>query len=209
MARHADHQQRRAQFADAAISVAATSGLDGVTVARVAGEAGVSVGLVQHYFPTKRELMVQAYTRVLDRALGRVAALVERQERTAAPIRAMMIDGLSELLPLDRQRRVEVSLRAQFHGRAIVDPQLAEAASRTQQAVRHQVAQAVRNGRLCGETAADADPDRAAWSLWCLTDGLADAMLAEPGLPARAVLDEAVVRVFPNPCARNLMEPRS
>ena len=58
MPRHADHDARRRQLADAALHVALDQGLDRVSVPRIAAQAGVSVGLVQHYFPAKAALVV-------------------------------------------------------------------------------------------------------------------------------------------------------
>lgn len=202
MPRQSDHVERRAQLAAAALTVAGEGGLDAVTVARVAATAGVSVGLVQHYFPSKQDLMVQAYSEGLDRVVRRVGEVVATKERQNAAIRDMVIAGLSELLPLDDGRRTESRVRAQFHGRAAVEPLLAAEADRTEREVRRQVAQAIDNGRECGETADGADAEQASWSLWCLADGLAATMLIKPDVPAEAVLVEAVTRVFPNPCQK-------
>lgn len=202
MTRHAAPEERRLQLAEAALAVAAEVGLDAVTVARVAAQAGVSVGLVQHHFPTKQELMVQVYGRALERVLSRVAEVVAGRESAGSSIRDTMVAGLAELLPTDADRRAEAAVRAQFHGRAVTDQALAEQAAGTREAVLAQVAQAVTNGRECGETAAGADPIRAAWGLWALTDGLAATMLATPDVPAVEVLTDTVTRVFPHPCTR-------
>lgn len=202
MTRHVAPSERRLQLAEAALAVAAEGGLEAVTVARVAAEAGVSVGLVQHHFPTKHELMVQAHARALERVLGRVAEVVAAREAAGSSIRDTMVAGLVELLPTDDTRQAEARVRAQFQGRAVTDPALAAPAAGTRDAVLTQVAQAVVNGRECGETAAGADPTQAAWALWALTDGLASTMLATSDVPALEVLTTAVTEVFPHPCWR-------
>lgn len=203
MPRLTDHTQRRRQLADAALAAAGDGGLDAVTIARVARLAGVSVGHVQHYFSTKEELMVQAYTTTLDRLLDRVASGVERREQAGGSIRDMMIAGLTELLPTDDERRVEAMVRAQFHGRAAADPRLAAVGQRTGEEVRAQVSRAVVNGRICEETAADADPSMVAWRVWALAEGLATSMLHRADVPAGALLRDTVTAVFPHPCRRH------
>ena len=57
MPRRVDHQLRRKQLADAVMRLAATEGLEEVSLRHVAAEAGVSTGMVQHYFRTKDEMM--------------------------------------------------------------------------------------------------------------------------------------------------------
>lgn len=48
---------------DAAIRTLARDGLDGLSVRKVAAEAGLSVGAVQHHYPTKNALLVAAAER--------------------------------------------------------------------------------------------------------------------------------------------------
>ncbi|MGH3910171.1 MAG: TetR/AcrR family transcriptional regulator, partial [Pseudonocardiaceae bacterium] len=60
MPKRVDHRARRTQIADALMRVAATKGLQAVSLRHVAHEAGVSAGMVQHYFRTKDEMMTFA-----------------------------------------------------------------------------------------------------------------------------------------------------
>jgi AcrR family transcriptional regulator len=52
--------QRRRQITRAVIQCVAEDGIDGATVRRVAGRAGVSTGMVSYYFPTKKALIAEA-----------------------------------------------------------------------------------------------------------------------------------------------------
>jgi AcrR family transcriptional regulator len=63
--RRATEQERRDQILAAAISVASTEGLEGLTVRRVADAAGLSHGLVHFHFQTKHELTAALLGRVL------------------------------------------------------------------------------------------------------------------------------------------------
>ena len=66
MPRQVDHQQRRTEIAYAVWAVIAEDGLDAVSLRRVAAEAGISLGRVQHYFDSKEELLRHSCRTVID-----------------------------------------------------------------------------------------------------------------------------------------------
>lgn len=53
-----DHDAQRVKFAEAAMSLIAKHGLEGVTMRAVAAEAGLSYGSLFHYFSSKDELLI-------------------------------------------------------------------------------------------------------------------------------------------------------
>jgi len=53
-----DHDAQRVKFAEAAMSLIARHGLEGVTMRAVATEAGLSYGSLFHYFSSKDELLM-------------------------------------------------------------------------------------------------------------------------------------------------------
>jgi len=55
-----DHDVQRVKFAEAAMSLIAQHGLEGVTMRAVAAEAGLSYGSLFHYFRSKDELLMHA-----------------------------------------------------------------------------------------------------------------------------------------------------
>jgi len=55
-----DHDAQRVKFAEAAMSLIAKHGLEGVTMRAVAAEAGLSYGSLFHYFNSKDELLMHA-----------------------------------------------------------------------------------------------------------------------------------------------------
>jgi DNA-binding transcriptional regulator YbjK len=55
-----DHDLQRVKFAEAAMSLIARDGLEGVTMRAVAAEAGLSYGSLFHYFNSKDELLMHA-----------------------------------------------------------------------------------------------------------------------------------------------------
>jgi AcrR family transcriptional regulator len=178
--RTADHDQRRRQIASAVHTLIAGAGLDGATVAAVAREAGFSVGLVQHYFPSKDELLLFTYRQMMADISARLAARVAEGETREQPISAIVFDGVLELLPLDEDRRGEYRVTRVFRGRSLDNPALDAVASATAADLRAQLATAVRNGKKCGEVEPDVDADLAATRLAALADGLADQLYDNP-----------------------------
>lgn len=67
----APERERRQQILAAAMEVAATERLDGLTVRKVADRAGLSPGLVHFHFGTKEQLLLALLDRVLEEITGR------------------------------------------------------------------------------------------------------------------------------------------
>ena len=81
-------EQRREQLLDAALDAAAGRDLATVSVQELAAAAGVSEGLLYHYFPTKQALAVAAVRRAADAFLTDVRAAATVAEPLAAQLKA-------------------------------------------------------------------------------------------------------------------------
>jgi TetR/AcrR family transcriptional regulator, transcriptional repressor of bet genes len=104
--RTADHDLRRGQVSEALLRVIARAGFAEASMAAVASEAGVSVGLIQRYFSTKDELLEFAFGYLTDRTFQRLdAARQERREDEA--IADTVYRMLETMLPLDEERFAE------------------------------------------------------------------------------------------------------
>lgn len=206
MARTADHDARRAQICAGVRAVALADGLSAVTVSRTAAAAGVSVGLVQHYFPAKEDLLVAVYERLLGDVERRVDKGRIRAERRHARIEQILRLSLEQMLPLDRARRQEVYLELAFAGMALEDSRLRDALLRSERHLRDRVRQAVINGTECGEVDREVDADALALGFLSTVRGLARTVYAEDDPRARAlarrVLAADCAAVFTGPCAR-------
>jgi AcrR family transcriptional regulator len=202
MATEEYHEQRRAQIADAVERLVAAKGLDGATVARTAAEAGVSVGLVQHYFASKDDMLRYAYTRVTERAMGRAERRAREIDEHRGTIRQAVREGLRERLPLDEARRADWRVSFAFAARAVDRPDLAAVRNETEAAIRARLAEVIGNGMECGEVPADADVAADAAWLMATVDGLGlHAYLeAAPEHLVLAVLDRHLDTVFPGKC---------
>lgn len=105
MPKKVDHEERRAIIAQALRRVAAREGLNGVSLRHVADEAGVSTGLVQHYFRTKDEMMQFVLEGLRANAGARLRAVSAQLGST--PPAAAVREVLHEMLPLDDERDLE------------------------------------------------------------------------------------------------------
>ncbi|GIG63796.1 TetR/AcrR family transcriptional regulator [Phytomonospora endophytica] len=196
-----DHAARRAEIAAAVQRLIDHEGLDGVTVAKAAATAGISVGQVQHYFASKDALLEATYRQVVERMGARVQAAVRESVTERLPIRAVVTRALREYLPLDAASASDHRVSLAFLGRTTANPDLAGLHTETLAATRGQLALAVHNGKECGEVPGDTDAKAAAARLFALTDGFALHLGA--GLdPEETVetLREEVAAVFPGRC---------
>lgn len=80
--RKSSEEKRRRQFIEAAISTIGARGLAGASLAEIAGRAGLSSGLVAHYFDDRAGLL-EATLRYLGSALR--ADMVARLSRATGP----------------------------------------------------------------------------------------------------------------------------
>lgn len=121
--------ERREQILTAAFDVAATEGLEGMTIMQVARVAGLSPGLVMFHFKSKRALVLAVLDHLIDtttilRVPPEVAAILEPAERWVALMRHEMKRYASEPLHVRltfdfwaagiRDREVGDRLRTEF-----------------------------------------------------------------------------------------------
>ncbi|TCK25315.1 TetR/AcrR family transcriptional regulator [Pseudonocardia endophytica] len=102
MPRQVDHAQRRREIADALWRVVADQGVDAVSLRRVAGEAGVSMGLVQHYFHTRDEMLLFAFEIVGERVAEECGRLLSEMDDPGPRDRVRVL--LTQWLPIDERR---------------------------------------------------------------------------------------------------------
>jgi AcrR family transcriptional regulator len=204
MPKKVDHLARRTQIADALMRLAATQGLEAVSLRHVATEAGVSTGMVQHYFRTKDEMMTFALDVVSDRVQQRLAA--DRLGEDPPPksvVRALLI----QLLPLDEPRRLEGHLTLAFLAYAAVKPDIAATLREGTAQMRAFIADQIRAARAGSDadtdparagSGANIDPAHAATALLALVEGLGLHVLGQHYSPevALAAFDAQLDAVF-------------
>jgi AcrR family transcriptional regulator len=120
MTRRSSAIDREAALTDALLQIVAERGLDQVSVREVAAGANVSIGTVQHYFPTKDRMLAVAYAEVIARIRFRLENV-----QPGSDVRANLSAVLAELLPLDARRITESRIHLAFAARAATAPELA------------------------------------------------------------------------------------
>jgi AcrR family transcriptional regulator len=163
-----DHQQRRAELAEAVWTVIRRDGLPRASVRNVAREAGLSMGSLRHYFATQSELLCFAMELVGDRARARIQAL-----EPAADPRRQAEQLLHQLVPLDDERRAEAEVWLAFTGHALVDTQQRAIYQQIHDQLYGACASAVTLLADAGLTAKGLDIPLEASRLHALLDGLA------------------------------------
>jgi AcrR family transcriptional regulator len=196
MPRPADHDQRRAQIARAFQRLLAAEGFAAVSFARVAAEAGVSIGLIQHYFIGKDVLLRFAYDDAVARLSERVRARVREDRAAGLPVAEVLLNSLVELLPLDQERDVEYRVRQGLQAQALHNAGLADVARQAGVGLLGYVTSAVEDGRARGEVAPGVDAALAARMILATVQGLADQVVLSGEFPARDVLRQAITAVF-------------
>jgi TetR/AcrR family transcriptional regulator, transcriptional repressor of bet genes len=116
-----DHDVRRDRLSAVLLEVVAEGGLEAASIRAIAARAGVAIGTVQHYFPTKDDMLRHAYRRVGE-DLG---ARAEERANAAPTPKAALREVLLELLPIDARREAAVRISIAFAARALHAPALA------------------------------------------------------------------------------------
>ena len=168
------------RLAAALLEVAARNGLDAASVREVANEAGVSIGAVQHHFPTKDEMLAYSFRALSDRVLTRLTNV----DPDIDPARTLF-SALSQLLPLDEERSSEVHVMSAFTVRAITSPSLSAIRTATSFTIRTGIARVLIR-------AGTPDPETRAALLLSAVNGLALDAAAGPDLYPREYLTHAL-----------------
>ncbi|MDG4790086.1 TetR/AcrR family transcriptional regulator [Micromonospora sp. WMMD1102] len=198
MPKMVDHHERRRLIADALLRVAVRHGFEGVSLRHVATEAGVTSGMVQHYFRTKDEMMQFALGVVRERNEARITEAVSRLGPDPAP-RDFLRAVLAGLLPLDDASRADGLVALAFLAYAALRPEAGASLRRdTSQLVAH-LADQIRRVRTTDGARADIDPDAAAAGLLAVTEGLGTYLLTAQTTPENALraLDAHLTLVLP------------
>src|SRR5262245_30974992 len=109
-----DHDERRRQLAEALWRVLATHGMEAVSLRHVAAEAGVSMGMVQHYFADKDAMVLFALKTMTDQYGQRLGQLPDDPIQR---VRAVLVAGL----PLTDEQRLEARVAVTFLAHAPVN----------------------------------------------------------------------------------------
>ncbi|MFD6140770.1 TetR/AcrR family transcriptional regulator [Promicromonospora sp. NPDC060271] len=193
MPKRVDPEERRAQIAAALLRVAARQGLEAVSLRHVATEAGVTTGMVQHYFPSKEAMMDFALATVGERYGRRMAANAAALEAEPSPADVVRVT-LTSMIPVDADEREDARVALAFQSYAAARPAAAAGLGGTNARFRDHLATQIESCRR----SADIDPSVAATALLATAEGLALQVLSSTLSPTEAVeaLDQQLALVI-------------
>jgi AcrR family transcriptional regulator len=177
MPKLADHEQRRRQIAEALLRVAAARGLHQVGLREVAAEAGTSVRLIQYYFGTKEQLLLDATQYLAAQWAERARARIAAVGPDAGP-RAIIEAILAEALPDDEDSRVFNVIWTSYLAMSLTDPALDMGPlARDSDVIIDVVAAQLRAAQHDGQMPPGLDAGLEATSLVALSAGLGNSVL--------------------------------
>jgi AcrR family transcriptional regulator len=179
-----DHDARREELVEATWRVIARAGIAGATMREIAREAGVSTGILAHYFGDKEDLLAFAlrlmHRRVYERIHARTQALVG-----LAAVRVIML----EALPLDQERVLEAQIEMNFLSLALGNEPLRELSNREFERFWDELHHRVSEAQKLGEISTSLDAGWICHQLIILVEGISlEAVL----YPARVRPDQQI-----------------
>ena len=171
MPKRVDHAERKRQIADAVVRITVKGGLSSATFREVAAEAGVSVRLVQYYFGTKDQLLLQTQRRVAERSVARIRRLMADSDGTPRDvIRTIM----RSFVPVDDESREAMLMYVALFTASLLDPLLKrKEAAEVPMSMRHVFKEQLARGKV----RAGVDIDQEALLLLVTVTGLSQGVL--------------------------------
>lgn len=183
-----DHDERRREVVTAATRVIVRDGIDAATTRAIAAEAGLSNGVLSHYFADKDAILLsalrQSHTRIRERLLDKISGVTG-----LAALRAVLLDNL----PLDDERGIETRLEVSFWSRSLASPGLARVQRAEADDLRSAVRALLSRAVEAGEVRADVDLDDTTEHLLALVDGLSLHLLLYPERLAASDVERLMV----------------
>ncbi len=158
--------ERRDELARTAMKVISVQGVSGATLRDIADEAGVSVGVLQHSFRTRRSLLLAAFEMAVDRVEHLVDYFVEP---TVDGLKAIAINTL----PLNRASTIEWKVLVAFRAEALADVRLSREQRRRWQKFRKMFEDGIQHCIDAGDIPSHLDAKQASFRVVSAIDGVA------------------------------------
>ena len=162
-----NHEARREELVEAAWRVIARAGMVGATMREIAREAGVSTGILAHYFRDKEDFLGFAlrlsHRRIYERFYARTQGLLG-----LAALRVIML----EALPLDQERLLEAQIEMNFLSLALGNESLRELQNREFERFWDELHHRVSEAQTLGEISTTVDADWITHQLIILVEGI-------------------------------------
>ncbi|MCE6995510.1 TetR/AcrR family transcriptional regulator [Saccharothrix sp. S26] len=172
MPKRVDHDQRRRELAEALVRCARTRPLHAIGYREVAAEAGVSLNLVQYYFPTKEKLLHGGLVHLRAVMARRLRDRLAETTGDDDPVQRIRLI-LRELLPHDPVSADLYRVHAAYAALALTDPALAaEPHTAGPDQIYPELTDLVTAAQKAGRLSAHVDPHLAAVALLGAATGL-------------------------------------
>jgi TetR/AcrR family transcriptional repressor of bet genes len=193
---------RREQICRAAAAVIAREGFAGTTMRMVAEEAGVSTGMLNHYFANRQDLLTHALLFVSERTQDRYKEAIEDMPAGVERLGALLDSALSE----DERARETWHVWINAYGEAVRLPGLRHTMEGRLQSWYEIIDLALE------DVAPPAEEGAIPWSwrLDAMLNGLAiQALTSEATLDPQQIRDEIINTLFPGQLAKGRSSVRS
>lgn len=162
-------EKRRADLVRAAIRCLSEGGMSAFKMERIAAEAGVSLGLLPHYFTSKDALLTEVYRAALyDDVMGKIAELDDRQAAGAPAERLCRI--VDAIIDPEYLKPTNLTVWLALWGEIVVNPALRRAHRTLYRSYLKSLANLI--GRVAADRRRTVNPMEVARSLQALIDGL-------------------------------------
>lgn len=185
-----DHEQQKAKFAQAAMSLIARNGLEGVTMRAVALEAGLSYGSLFHYFDSKDSLLMHSVEYFTSLQTQRVNEYSSRYSGLEA-LEQLLCDDVI----INESSRDAWMVWMTFLYKAALQQSFAEMNAKLISGWLARIKSLLEEARNAGQISETLDLDREAMAAWAFSAGIGQIGLLQPeALPPR--LQKQLIRDY-------------
>jgi AcrR family transcriptional regulator len=164
----AERPDRRREVMDAARRVICREGLEATTLRKIGREAGFTTGIVTHYFPDKKSVIVSCFEAVSEDFMS----MVEDRLAAARTIDECVAVLVEAAVPDDPERRAEWRLWSEMWSYAAADRLFRRVVVRTDAAWEELIRDVLVDAQRAGRLRKDVDPQSEAGVIARLIDGL-------------------------------------
>jgi AcrR family transcriptional regulator len=189
MPKKVDQTQRKNQIATATWHVIVEKGIDKVSIQQIANRANISVGLVQHFFSSKNQLIHYSMNLVLDRmgerATTRSNAFIGTKEEK---LRKLM----KFIIPTNHEEMMEAKVWLAFLGISFSSPEMMELSRKMDNYTRYLMGMILDLMKSLGYITPDCNKDFELEILYGFIDGLVVHVLQSPETYPEEKLDQLI-----------------
>ncbi len=172
-----DHDIQRVKFAEAAMSLIAQHGLEGVTMRAVAAEADLSYGSLFHYFSSKDELLMHAVRHSTTLQSERINAFTSKYSGLKALEHLLCDDAI-----ITESTRDDWIVWLTFVHKASLQASFATAYAEMIDGWQGRIARLLEDAKQAGEIGQELDVEFEATAIWAYSAGVGQLGLMHPNL---------------------------